>query len=331
MRTPEVSIIIPTFNYGKYICEALDSILSQTFENFEIIIVDDGSTDNTRDICLSYGPRIKYIYQDNAGVSAARNKGMSVALGKYISFLDADDIMMPYKLEVQKELMDEADPSTGFISTEFSMYKDGKVVHRFYSKKFFNIFLENKDLDYEKIFSNRKSLRELSCPEEYLERYIYSGNISKCLIMGNFIMPSSTMFRRDCLENFDPSLPNYEDYELFCRLSKKYKAGYLDIPTVLYRVHDDSLSSDKNIERRLKCYFDIVEMVWHRDPRFYGQFKKEINLALARKAYGLGRYYLSNKRYGEAFVYFKESLRNSKMQRSCYAYLLWSYLKWKFI
>jgi len=277
MKSPEISVIIPTFNYGQFISEAVDSVLSQSFKDFEIIVVDDGSTDNTRDICMRYGSKIRYIYQKNAGVSAARNKGMSLAFGRYVCFFDSDDTMMPYKLEVQKAFMDKVSPEIGFTYSDFSVLKESKVLSQFSSKKLFNIFFQIKDLHYEDIFSHRKTFRELSlpCPEEYLDRYIYFGNIFKTLIMGNFLLPSSAMFRKECLEDFNPNLLNYEDYELVCRLSKKYAAGYLDIPTFFYREHENSLSHNHD-ERMLKSDFDVVEKVWHRDSFFYTHFKREI-------------------------------------------------------
>ncbi|MFX0199068.1 MAG: glycosyltransferase family 2 protein [Candidatus Hodarchaeota archaeon] len=329
MKTTYISVIIPAFNSEKYISAAIDSVLAQTFQVPEIIVVDDGSIDNTREICLHYRQSVKYIYQQNAGPGAARNKGMSLSAGKYISFLDSDDIMLPYKLELQKACMDKADPSVAFIMTDFSMIKQDRIIHKSCSRRFFNIFLENKDLSYDNIFTARKRVRDLAlpCPEEYTDKYFYFGNISRYLIMGNLVLPSSTMFRRECLENFNTHYFNYEDYELVSRLSKKHDIGYLDIPTVLYRIHDYTLTSDINLERRLKTYFHIVDTVWHRDPMYYRKFRDEIDRALASKAYSLGRYYLSTKRFNEASFYFRESLRNRKLQKGCYVYLLWSYLR----
>ena len=88
-----VSVIIPTFNSERYLAEAIDSVLSQTYQNIECIVVDDGSTDNTPAIVQGYGDRIRYIYQENAERSAARNRGIVAATGQYISFLDADDFI----------------------------------------------------------------------------------------------------------------------------------------------------------------------------------------------------------------------------------------------
>ncbi len=88
---PKISVIIPTFNHGHYIKKAINSIFNQTYKNFEIIIVDDGSTDNTLDIISIYGDSVRYIYQENRGLAGARNTGIQASKGEYLAFLDADD------------------------------------------------------------------------------------------------------------------------------------------------------------------------------------------------------------------------------------------------
>ena len=105
---PKVSVIIPTFNYGKYIEKAIDSVLSQTYKDFEIIVVDDGSTDNTKEIIeTKYKDKVRYFYQENKGAPAARNRGIKESNGKYIGFLDADDFFLENKIEEQIKLVNE--------------------------------------------------------------------------------------------------------------------------------------------------------------------------------------------------------------------------------
>ncbi|MFA5975531.1 MAG: glycosyltransferase family 2 protein [Elusimicrobiota bacterium] len=104
MSTQLVSVIIPTFNRAYCLRRAIDSILNQTHRNVEVIVVDDGSTDETRELMRSayaQEPRVRYVYQENAGVSAARNHGLSLARGEFISLLDSDDEWYPWKLSVQ--------------------------------------------------------------------------------------------------------------------------------------------------------------------------------------------------------------------------------------
>ena len=113
---PEISVIIPTFNYGKYIERAIDSILTQTYQDFEIIVVDDGSTDNTKEIIRSKkSDKIRYFYQENKGAPAARNKGIVESKGKYIAFLDADDEWLPTKLEKQVDKFQKSSNKVALI------------------------------------------------------------------------------------------------------------------------------------------------------------------------------------------------------------------------
>lgn len=100
-RTPVVSVVIPTHNYAGFVTQAVDSVLAQTYPSVEVIVVDDGSTDDTRERLAGYGDRVRYIYQTNSGPSAARNAGIRAAKGELIAFLDADDIFHPRKLELQ--------------------------------------------------------------------------------------------------------------------------------------------------------------------------------------------------------------------------------------
>ena len=98
---PKVSVIIPTYNRAHYICETIDSILAQTYRDYEIIVVDDGSADNTRKVLQKYDGKVRYFYQKNRGPSAARNFGISQSQGEYIAFLDDDDLWTENKLELQ--------------------------------------------------------------------------------------------------------------------------------------------------------------------------------------------------------------------------------------
>ncbi|MDX1640985.1 MAG: glycosyltransferase family A protein [Balneolaceae bacterium] len=115
-KEPLISVIIPVYNGAEFIDETLKSAFSQTYSNIEIIVVDDGSTDHTSEIVAKY-PDVHYIYQENQGVSVARNTAISAAKGNYIAFLDADDIWMPDKLTIQMEFM-RKNPEIRIVTTE---------------------------------------------------------------------------------------------------------------------------------------------------------------------------------------------------------------------
>ena len=113
---PTVSVIIPAYNRAKYVTKAIDSVLAQTYTDYEIIVVDDGSTDNTKDVLLPYMERINYIYQENKGVSAARNTGIRAATGRWIAFLDSDDIWLEEKLSAQMKYIKDSDAKVCFTN-----------------------------------------------------------------------------------------------------------------------------------------------------------------------------------------------------------------------
>ncbi|HLA96664.1 MAG TPA: glycosyltransferase [Pyrinomonadaceae bacterium] len=123
-----VSVIIPNYNYASYLREAIDSVLAQTYQDVEIIVVDDGSSDNSKEILDSYANRITTIFQKNQGVSAARNNGVASSSGEFVAFLDADDFWLPMKLEKQM-LRFESDPTIGFVHSSMTLINsEGTVV-----------------------------------------------------------------------------------------------------------------------------------------------------------------------------------------------------------
>src|SRR5438445_9254645 len=117
MNKDLVSVVIATYNYGRFVTQAVESVLAQTYVNIEIIVVDDGSDDDTREQLAPYGDRIRYIYQENQSVAAARNTGIRAATGDLIAFLDADDVWHPHKLELQMHYLADH-PAVALVAVE---------------------------------------------------------------------------------------------------------------------------------------------------------------------------------------------------------------------
>lgn len=128
---PKVSIVVPTYNRARYVTEAVDSVLSQTFLDYELIIIDDGSTDDTKDVLLRYGDRIRYIYQPNSGVGAARNAGIRCAVGEWLAFLDSDDIWLPEYLSCQMEQANQNPSACSLITNSVRFDADGSSLDVF--------------------------------------------------------------------------------------------------------------------------------------------------------------------------------------------------------
>lgn len=128
-----VSVIIPVYNSEKYLAEAIDSVLAQTYQDFELIIIDDGSSDHSREIATSY-PKVNYVYQENRGVAAARNRGVQLAKGDFLAFLDADDIWLPNKLAIQMRVFAK-NPSleivTGYVKQFISPEIEPEIARKY--------------------------------------------------------------------------------------------------------------------------------------------------------------------------------------------------------
>ena len=232
---PKVSVVITTHNYGHYLVEAIQSVLDQTFGDFELIVVDDGSTDNTREIVGSFGDhRIKYIYQEHHGGNAARNVGTSASTGEYIAFLDADDIWLPEKLAMQVGLLD-AHPDVAIVCSDFYRFdnQSGVITSQAWEKR--------------KI-DPKMALRLL-------------------LSERAFAVTSTVLIRADVITavgGWDESLRINQDWDMLVRIAQRYNFDVIRKPLVKKRQHGTSLSGDW--ELRYQTYPDVLNKVIHDYP-----------------------------------------------------------------
>jgi glycosyltransferase involved in cell wall biosynthesis len=161
----DISVIIPVFDGEAFLAEAMESVLRQTFKSFEIIVVDDGSTDRSSQIVKKHGPRVRYIYQDNQGTAAARNRGVEAASGNYLAFLDQDDVWLAHKLAVQSNRMkadDGLDMSFGLVKQRYenkaSSKYGGEVIYKGYSPS--TLLIKRESLEDVGLFETRWRLGE---------------------------------------------------------------------------------------------------------------------------------------------------------------------------
>ena len=206
-----VSVVIPTYNRGQLIADAINSVLAQTYKNIEIIVVDDGSTDETRELIVSNYPMVKYIYQENQGVSAARNTGIQNASGDFIAFLDSDDIWLPQKLEIQMEVF----------------RKDPAVI----------------------MVAGRRVKIKLNDPLPIAPISNKTNTVSfSQLLMGKHIPTPSVVIRRQILKRIGgvkTNLSTGEDWDLWLRLTGSGKIVEVDCPVVVVREVSHSLSKNR--------------------------------------------------------------------------------------
>jgi glycosyltransferase involved in cell wall biosynthesis len=221
-----VSVIIPTYNRGWILKEAIDSVSAQDYKDLELIVVDDGSTDNTSEILASYENDIKVLFQENKGVSAARNRGITEASGQLIAFLDSDDLWLPRKLYTQVDFFNQM-PDALICQTEEIWIRDGQRVNP------------------------KKRHKKPS-------GMIFEPSLELCLVS-----PSAVMIRRslfDRVGEFDVTLPACEDYDLWLRISCRFPVYLIDTPLIIKRGgHDDQLSSMKGLDKfRIKAIEKII-------------------------------------------------------------------------
>ncbi len=178
MAIPNVSVIIPTYNRAEYVTQAIDSVLAQTYTDYEIIVVDDGSTDNTREVLEPYMDKITYKYQENSGVSAARNIGIRASLGQWIAFLDSDDIWLPAKLSSQMRSINHTQATVCFTNVTYIQNPDslplgvqdkcGIVRDKIFSEPFDLILDDSRILYVQTMLIERTLLEQAGCFDERL-------------------------------------------------------------------------------------------------------------------------------------------------------------------
>ena len=224
-----VSVVIPVYNSEQYITECIDSALTQTYQNIEIIIVDDGSTDNTVNIISEYNNElIKLFHQKNTGSGAARNHGIEQASGTWIAFLDADDIWLPDKLQKQLEHCSDLDWS----HTDLYLHGD--------------------------VYPRHTKTTELT-PK-------HSGFILKNLLVENSIGTSSVIIKKEILQKlgaFNTDLRALQDWDLWLRVAAENQICYVDEPLVYYRVHSSSVS--RNVRKTLPYHLNLIKNVFSQN------------------------------------------------------------------
>ena len=201
---PTVSVVIPTHNYGRFLPAAIDSVLAQTYQDYEVIVIDDGSTDDTPGVIAPYLNRIHYERQENRGISATRNRGIELAKGEFIAFLDADDEWLPGKLAAQMPLFSDTEVALVYCDIKIR-WSDGREEPSFLAGR------------------NAKS-----------------GWIFNSLLQHSYIMPSAAVVRRDALlavGGFDSAADTREDIDLWLRIAQRWKVGQVPQALAVRREH----------------------------------------------------------------------------------------------
>ena len=284
----KVSIIVPSYNSAQYLPEALESALCQTYQDYEIIVIDDGSTDQTKDIVQGFAAdhpeKIRYIYQENKGLAVARNTAIKHARGKFLALLDSDDKWLPERLEYTVKAI-ESDDAVGLAYCDITYVDEAGT--------------------------------PLGSPERD-SRYL-SGNIFEYIFLRKVhIVSPSVIFRKSCCDQvggFDENLARLgcEDRDLWLRISQQYKAVYVDKVLALYRVRKTSMSRKREKMMRARLY--VIDKYCPAG----GNGRNLRRKALAKIYHDLGDEYLLERKFNESRKQYAKALTQNPLS-------FWSWL-----
>jgi len=271
---PLVSVVTATYDMARFVGPAVASVLNQTYRRLQYIVIDDGSTDDTREVVrrFEHDPRLEYHYQENRGQTIAKNEGIRRSAGRFVCFLDGDNVWEPDKLALQVRAFRDCRPEVGVVYTDQAYIDDdGRVT-------------------------------------EIPEVVRYSGRISKWLLFDNFVTFNSAMVRRECFDRlgmFDENLDRSIDYELWLRFSTQYEFRYLPETTVGYRIWEGQMSQDRG--RRFRNAWKIMNDFIEAHPDLI-----DPRTARSARSHALtmrGRYRTSRREFAEATRCFLGALK----------------------
>jgi glycosyltransferase involved in cell wall biosynthesis len=286
-----VSVYTPTYNYGRFLGEAIQSVLDQTFQDWELIVVDDGSTDGTREVVDAFAdPRIHYVYQENQGNPAARNTALRLARGEYVACLDADDAWFPEKLEKQVAKLDSLPPTVGLVYGNVYLFsdEDGSIIQRF-----LEIQIPPRGRVFKKLLPNE----------------------------GYFIHDTAALIRREVFDRvglYDESLLRFQDWEMWVRIARVYEVETLDEPLARVRRHSSNAIGSLDKMHRYGQAARWKVMASYPLNREERRILRQ-NLALHEYTYGIELLRLGRR--GDAWKALFRALRLCPGERKAYVHL----------
>lgn len=306
LTMPRVSVIIPTFNRAKHITHAIDSVISQSYRDLEIIVIDDGSTDNTRDVLDRYKTKIKYLYQKKSGVSTARNYGIRQAQGEWIAFLDSDDEWMPEYLSLQMDRVEQNPKVCAHITNSIQLMDNDHEINTF--RKLRCNFI-NK-------FGNKMFLE--------IERPLFT------VIKHHITSLQSTIIKRKVFIEaglFNENLTIAEDFDAIARMSLHGPMEICKKPLVYIirrRESIDNLTNQMYSVSGMNCFAFVYNRL-REDNRLLFKEKRIINKYLSCNRRAVANIYLKNGETKKAKSKYKESFFIYPSAKSLLKYII-SYL-----
>jgi len=333
MNKPLVSVIVPTYNRAHCVNRAVDSVLEQTYPDCEVVIVDDGSTDNTQQTIKDrYGGNdsVKYLKKQNGGVSSARNAGFKAALGACIALLDSDDIWKKRKIESQVAVLN-ALPQVGMVWSDMeAVDPQGELLQERYLRTMYHAYRWYEDGG---LFAEHAKLAELTTvdldPVSGTE--VYWGDIFSQMVMGNLVHTSTVVLTRDRLDKvqgFNEDLRiTGEDYDFHLRTCREGPVAYIDASTIAYQIGaDDQLTHPSLTLHMAENFLKTIEPVIEQD-RARIQLPDEMIRQVLAEAHGwIGRELLKTGRNSEARKALTRAAKLAPRERDTWVWLAATYL-----
>lgn len=315
-----ISAVVPAYNAAKTVRATLDSLLQQSRPPAEVIVVDDGSRDETRAALEPYRDRVRLIFQDNSGVSAARNRGVAEASGEWIAFCDADDVWHKDKLLIASAVL-ATRPDAHLLFHDFWTMTADRVLEAraTHSKQTMFPLFSEFDITIPRILTDHRSVEVPGVDPGPLDTWY--GNAFRWLMLGNFIMPSTLVIRKSVFESgggFDAQFRYAEDTEFFLRFSKAVHFLWVDAPLTGYRreagtlLTGNMLPTIRNAARAVVKHCGEDADVYRRDRRW-------VRRAVSRRLTRLAYYCLSELHLAEARTHATSALRYRPLDSRAWA------------
>lgn len=326
-----VSVIIPSYNRAYIVGQAIESVLRQTHEKVEVVVIDDGSTDDTATVVKAFDDRVRYIYQPNAGIAVARNTGIAAARGEFVAFLDSDDEWLPWKVEAQLAVL-RARPECGMIWTDMTAVDEsGAVVEREYLRTFYKASFRHTRL--EQICEPIGMLASVfpGAPKPAASHPVYTGEIYSHMFMGNVVHTSTVLVRREWarrIGGFDLEMrPAGEDYDFHFRITRCGPVAFIDAPSIRYRVNAaDQVTAPHVVVHIARGNLRTVLRTLEEDGADIDLPPRAINERVAESYAWLGTELLKTGAKAEAARNLWESLRLRPFRPTTAATLAFCYL-----
>lgn len=289
-----ITAIIPSYNRGHLIAGSIDSALAQLDEDDELLVIDDGSTDDTADVAASYGDRLRYVVAPHGGAGATRNRGLAEARQPLVAFLDSDDEWLPGRIRLTRQLL-SARPDLGFCFSNFR-YRSPERTVNFALQKMWS----EDPRGYDEVLGNGSRYSSIAgLPPETEDFWIYEGDLYAELMRAIQVNVNTLLLRRELVTDdvrFAEDTGTWEDWEFTARLARKARCAYLDVELAVQIAHSSPRLTDSSWYETAAARVPILERVWGTDAEFLAEHREGYlemleaqHLALAHRALVAGK------------------------------------------